>query len=259
MDATPSHRDDAGMDIGLLAVIGVIFTLAGGVKGVSGLGLPTVSMALLGLVMPPAAAATLMVWPSLATNLAQCAGPRWRALCRRLWPMWAGLLFFTAFSPLPSLAGAGHGPRLALGVVLVVYGAWGLVRPSLPRPGRRHEAWVGALAGSVSGLLTAATGVFVLPMVPYLQSLQMDKDELIQALGLSFTVATVALAIALWTATSDLATPDAVACGVALIAAFSGLWVGTRLRRRMPAAAFQRALYAMFVLLGIAMLFRSSP
>jgi len=256
MDASPQHHDDVDMDIGLLAVIGVIFTLAGGVKGMSGLGLPTVSMALLGLVMPPAAAATLMMWPSLATNLAQCAGPRWRTLCRRLWPMWTGLAFFTVFSPLPSLTGAGRGPRLALGAVLVVYGAWGLFKPSLPRPARRHEAWMGALAGSLSGLLTAATGVFVLPMVPYLQSLQMDKDELIQALGLSFTVATVALAIALWTDTSNLATPDAVACGVALIAAFAGLWAGTRLRRRMPVAAFQRALYGMFVLLGIAMLCR---
>lgn len=259
MDAAPPHRDDAGMDIGLLAVIGVIFALAGGVKGVSGLGLPTVSMALLGLVMPPAAAATLMVWPSLLTNLAQCAGPRWRVLCRRLWPLWAGLLLFTVFSPLPGLAVAGRGPRLALGAVLVMYGAWGLVRPALPRPARRHEAWIGALAGSLSGVLTAATGVFVLPMVPYLQSLQMDKDEMIQALGLSFTVATVALAIALWTASADLALPDAVACGVALIAAFAGLWMGARLRRRMPAAAFQRALYGMFVLLGIAMLCRSSP
>ena len=47
MDTTRPHRDDAGMDIGLLAVIGAIFALAGGVKGVSGLGLPTVSMALL--------------------------------------------------------------------------------------------------------------------------------------------------------------------------------------------------------------------
>jgi uncharacterized membrane protein YfcA len=259
MDTMRPHRDDAGMDIGLLAVIGVIFALAGGVKGVSGLGLPTVSMALLGLVMPPAAAATLMVWPSLATNLAQCAGPRWRALCRRLWPMWAGLLCFTVFSPLPSLAGAGRGPRAALGAVLVVYGAWGLVRPALPRPARRHEAWLGALAGSLSGVLTAATGVFVLPMVPYLQSLQMDKDELIQALGLSFTVATAALAIVLWTAAPGTATPDMTASGVALLAAFAGLWAGTRLRRRMPAETFQRALYAMFVLLGIAMLFRSTP
>ncbi len=258
MDAPRPRRDHAGMDIERLATLGAIFALAGAVKGVSGMGLPTVSMALLGLVMPPAAAAALMVWPSLATNLAQCAGPGWRALCRRLWPVWAGLLLFTVFSPLPDLASAGRGPHLALGAVLLLYGAWGLLRPALPRPAPRHEDWLGALAGAVSGLLTAATGVFVLPLVPYLQSLRMDRDELVQALGLSFTLATVALGLVLWQAAPQAATPDATDCGVALLAAFAGLWAGTRLRRRLPAAAFQRALYGMFVLLGAALLGRTN-
>ncbi|EWS52473.1 hypothetical protein X551_04743 [Methylibium sp. T29] len=57
MDAPRPRRDHAGMDIERLATLGTIFALAGAVKGVSGMGLPTVSMALLGLVMPPAAAA----------------------------------------------------------------------------------------------------------------------------------------------------------------------------------------------------------
>ena len=47
----------------LLAIFSSFF-VAGGVKGVSGLGLPTVSLALLGLVMPPAVAAALLVVPS---------------------------------------------------------------------------------------------------------------------------------------------------------------------------------------------------
>ncbi|EWS58349.1 Sulfite exporter TauE/SafE [Methylibium sp. T29-B] len=108
--------------------------------------------------------------------------------------------------------------------MLLLYGAWGLLRPALPRPAPRHEDWLGALAGAVSGLLTAATGVFVLPLVPYLQSLRMDRDELVQALGLSFTLATVALGLVLWQAAPQAATPDATDCGVALLAAFAGLW-----------------------------------
>jgi hypothetical protein len=42
--------------------------------------------------------------------------------------------------------------------------------------------------------MTAATGVFVIPAVPYLQALGFDREELMKALGLSFTVSTVALA-----------------------------------------------------------------
>ncbi|MFC7608315.1 hypothetical protein [Teichococcus aestuarii] len=45
----------------------LVFLLAGMVKGVLGLGLPTVAMGLLGAVMPPAQAAALLVLPSLVT------------------------------------------------------------------------------------------------------------------------------------------------------------------------------------------------
>jgi hypothetical protein len=48
--------------------------------------------------------------------------------------------------------------------------------------------------GAITGLTTAATGVFVIPAVPYLQAIGFEKEELVQALGLSFTVSTMALA-----------------------------------------------------------------
>ncbi|HSH83114.1 MAG TPA: TSUP family transporter, partial [Herpetosiphonaceae bacterium] len=79
--------------------IGVTFVLAGFVKGVIGMGLPTVAIGLLGVLMPPAQAASLLVVPSLVTNLWQfLAGPRLGSLLERLWSMmlaicvgtWAG-------------------------------------------------------------------------------------------------------------------------------------------------------------------------
>ena len=43
----------------LLLIVALVFLAAGTVKGISGMGLPTVSMALLGLLMAPAQAAAL--------------------------------------------------------------------------------------------------------------------------------------------------------------------------------------------------------
>ena len=61
------------------------FLFAGLVKGVVGLGLPTVAMGLLGLAMPPVAAAALLLVPSLVTNVWQLlAKPRFGGLLRRL-------------------------------------------------------------------------------------------------------------------------------------------------------------------------------
>src|ERR1043165_873998 len=72
----------------MLILIAAVFTLAGFVKGVIGLGLPTISMGLLALVMPPVEAAALLVVPSLLTNLWQMwPGPWLAAVTVRLWPM----------------------------------------------------------------------------------------------------------------------------------------------------------------------------
>ena len=49
----------------------LIFLAAGMVKGVTGMGLPTVAMGLLGTAMPPSMAAAMLVLPSFITNVWQ--------------------------------------------------------------------------------------------------------------------------------------------------------------------------------------------
>lgn len=255
MDALARRADDAGMDVmstNLLAWVAVSFLLAGVVKGVSGMGLPTLAMALLSLALPAESAAALMLGPALLTNIAQCFGRHGAELLRRLWPLWLALVLATLFAPVPGLADGAARP--VLGAVLVAYGLFGLARPRLPAPGR-HAGWLGALAGGLGGALSAATGVFVMPLVPYLQSLALSRAALIQALGISFTLASLALAARLG-GLDAAAPPDAIGLGVALAAAFAGMGLGARLRRRLPAAQFQRALYAVFLLLGLLMLAR---
>lgn len=244
------------MDTQFLAICGAIFIVAGVVKGVSGMGLPTVSMALLGLIMPPADAAMLMLLPSLLTNLAQCTGQYWRSLCLRLWPMWTALILLAVFSPCSDIGGSDKHVRLLLGMVLVTYGLWGIVKPVLPNLGR-HVHLAGVVAGVLSGILTAATGVFVIPLVPYLQSLKLAKDELIQALGLSFMLATIALSIRLGRVGSADLKLDLIAQLIALVSACVGLWFGSAVRSHMRPTQFQRALYSVFLFLGIAMVARS--
>ena len=61
------------MDTFFLAAVAGAYLLAGFVKGVIGMGLPTVSIGLLGLLLTPAQAAAILVVPSLATNIWQFA------------------------------------------------------------------------------------------------------------------------------------------------------------------------------------------
>ena len=230
-------------------LIGATFLLAGLVKGVIGMGLPTVAMGLLALALPPAEAAAILVVPSLVTNVWQLlAGPRFAALARRLWPMMATVLLGT-IAGAGVLAGNVAGlAKIGLGIALIVYSVVGLagIRLSVAP---RHEAWLGPLVGATTGLVTGATGVFVFPAVPYLQAIGLEKDELIQALGLSFTVSTVAIAVGLLRV--DAWQMDAVWISLlALLPALVGMQAGQWLRQRIAAATFRRVFFAGLLLLG---------
>lgn len=245
------------MDKTQALIVIAVFFLAGGVKGVTGMGLPTVAVSLLGLCMAPVQAAALLVVPSLATNVAQCRGPHLRALASRLWPGWAAIAIVTAFAPGMGNSVSAESARTGLGAVLVGYGVWGLWRPRLPDLSMRSR-WLGAGVGLATGAVTALTAVFVIPWVPYLQSLRLGKDEMVQALGLSFTVATVALALRVQASLpSAWWSPSALlAAGVALVGAFGGMRAGELVRGHLAGATFQKTLFLVFIALGVANLVR---
>ncbi len=233
----------------LIAFTFATFLLAGLVKGVVGLGLPTVVIGLLAVVMPPAQAAALLVVPSLVTNLWQSAvGSHLAALLRRLWPMLLGICAGT-FAGARLLPGTG-GPHAttALGIALIVYAVVGLCAFRLMVPAR-GESWLSAVVGIATGMITAPTGVFVIPAVPYLQALDLDKDELVQALGMSFMVSTAALAVVLVQAGS-LQIEIAGASALAIAPAVIGMALGQWLRGRVPPAAFRLCFFVGLLVLG---------
>jgi uncharacterized membrane protein YfcA len=232
-----------------LIFITATFVLAGFVKGVIGLGLPTIGIGLLGLAMAPAQAAALLAIPNIVTNGWQIVtGPALRTILVRIWPMLAGICVGV-------WAGAGlleqqkGGPATFwLGVALIAYAALGLKAATLSVP-PRLDRWLAPLIGLATGIATAATGVFVLPAVPYLQALGFDKDELVQALGVSFLVSTLALSAGLVGAgTLDLAA--AKASLLALLPALAGMAAGQAIRTRISPGAFKLCFFVGLLALG---------
>lgn len=225
------------------------FLLAGLVKGVIGLGLPTVAMGLLGLAMLPVEAAALLIVPSLVTNVWQLlGGRRFGILLRRLWPMMVGVVAGTLAGS-GVIAGTDAGAATAfLGAALALYGVVGLAKPRLRVP-PAAEPWAGPLVGTLTGLVTGATGVFVIPAVPYIGSLGLERDDLVQALGLSFTVSTLALAagLALHGALPLAASATSV---LAVLPALVGMAFGGWLRARVRPEVFRLCFFVGLLLLG---------
>src|SRR5881392_1476336 len=152
-----------------LILIGFAFLLAGFIKGVIGLGLPTVSMGLLAVSMPPAQAIAIVIVPAIVTNIWQTfGGPYLRDIIRRLWPLMAGTVIGIWLN-----AGMLTGPyarygTIVLGVLLVIYAITGLSKFSF-RVARSDEKWIGGIVGLITGVVSAATGVQVIPSMPFMQ------------------------------------------------------------------------------------------
>ncbi|WP_009963800.1 sulfite exporter TauE/SafE family protein [Verrucomicrobium spinosum] len=236
--------------LNVLLLTGAVFVLAGVVKGVIGLGLPTVAVALLALVMSPAEAAALLVVPSFVTNVWQIwpwgtLGP----MLKRLGGMQIGIVAGSLLGAWILGAPAGKWAMVGLGTALIGYAGWALTGARMTVRSE-WERWLGPLIGGSTGFVTAATGVFVIPAVPYLQALGLKKDELIQGMGISFTVSTVVLALGL---VMNGSYPTAVlgSSALMLVPALIGMYAGTFLRSRLSPAKFRICFLAGLIALGV--------
>ncbi|HJP22663.1 MAG: sulfite exporter TauE/SafE family protein [Alphaproteobacteria bacterium] len=233
-----------------LVVVGAIFLLAGFVKGVVGLGLPTVALALVAATLGLKQGMALMLIPAIATNIWQgLSGGALREVLRRLW------LFLLA-SGIGVWFGVGVLAEAdanlmsgLLGVVLVCYAGFSLVTPQIPEPGR-FERWLSPPVGLLAGFMAGLTGSYMVPGALYLQALRLPRDVLVQTLGVAFTTTVLVLSAAL--ARHDILTWQMAALStLALAPAFAGMAVGRRLRLRLPEPLFRKVFFSAVLLLGI--------
>jgi hypothetical protein len=225
------------------------FLLAGMVKGVIGLGLPTVSLAVLTVAFDLPTAMALLLVPSFVTNLWQASvGRDTRILLRRLWPfllsasvsVWIGAIALKQLdlSMLSAL----------LGALLLIYAAISLAgfKPAIARV---QESWVAPASGLLNGVLTGMTGSFVVPGVMYLNALNLSRDQLIQSMGMLFTLSTLALALALGNH-ALLSQQQLISSSLALIPAIAGMLLGQVIRRAISEVVFRRVFFLSLLVLG---------
>ncbi len=244
------------VDAVALSLIAATFLLAGAVKGVIGLGLPTVSLGLLTATVGLHPAMALLLAPSIVTNLWQAAvGGNGRAILARLWPfllatmvmVWVGALALTRVEV----------ARLSalLGLLLVIYSLLNLAGTQF-RVRAGHEPWLGPLAGTATGLLGGMTGSFVVPGVLYLQAIGLPRDRLIQAMGILFSAAMAMLALALG-GNRILTVELGLVSTAAVVPALIGMALGQRLRQRLSERLFRRVLFLALLALGAYIMARS--
>lgn len=235
----------------LVALVVATFLLAGMVKGVVGMGLPPVAIGIMALAMPPAQAAALVLVPAFVTNIWQMApGRNLIVIIKRLWPLHVCICIGVWLCRDVMTAQTSKLPELLLGLMLMLYAVYGAVSAT-PRLTPRFEPYVAPIVGLTTGVILAATGLMQLPLFPYLQAINLEKEELLQALGLSFFISALALGTALASA-SILRTETALMSLFALLPATVGMALGRYYVRRISAAIFKRWFLVAMFLIGLA-------
>ena len=231
-------------------IIATTFVLAGTVKGITGLGLPTVILALLTIVLDLHSAMALLIIPSLCTNLWQAFdGRHSRVVLKRCWPF---LLPATLFIGLGGQLLTVIEPQLLsglLGLLLICYASLNLLGMRLQIT-EEQSVWLGPVLGAINGTFTGMTGSFVVPGVLYLQSLGLTRDQLIQSMGMLFSLSTLALALSL-VGQGLLNTDQLLLSFTGLLPALAGMVLGKKIRQKLSEELFRKVLFLALLLLGI--------
>lgn len=231
-------------------IVGATFFLAGFSKGVIGLGLPTVSLAILTAFFGLKDAIPLILVPSLATNLFQAfSGPHLKELVTRFWSLLlAGVIGIFAVSEVFANSSSEQ-LSFILGISIIIYSGFGLSSTNRLNLTKR-EKWYSPIIGIFTGALTGLTGSFVVPAVPYLQSIGLQRDQFIQAMGIWFSVATGALTVMLGIR-GLLPVDQNIISTAALVPALIGMSIGQVIRRKLTEIRFRKIFFFSLLFMGI--------
>ena len=238
------------LSVELIIYVIVVYILAGFVKGVVGVGLPTISLAMLATVLGLKEAMLVLLAPSLITNLAQAlAGGRLYDLTKRFWMFLLSLFLLTWFSTGILVMADGNLLKIGLGIILLLYCVSYFSKLKIPKTGI-NEKWLSPLMGGLTGVSTGLTGTFVVPGTLYLQRMLSNRHALVQAMGLSGGVATISLGVSLG-GRGMLSNELLFTSCAMVIPALMGMAFGNMVRSKINEVLFRKLFFVSLSFVGI--------
>lgn len=248
--------DPSSIDWLVVAIVIGAFLAAGTVKGVLGVGLPMIAVPLIASATSPAQAIALASVPVVVSNAWQSFhGGHTSACLRRFWPMLTAVVIGTLIGVQILATVDARVVSGILGVVLVVFTAL----QALPRTlelGPRSERWLGPPLGLIGGVLGGMSSLFGPLLILYLVALRLPKDVFVAAVALLFFTGSLPLFLGL--VAHDILSPHQILLSaLSALPVIAGLVIGRLLRQRIPQALFEKALFAVLVVIGLNLIRRA--
>lgn len=241
------------MDLVDYSVIITAYILASAIKGLTGLGFSTACLPIMALHLDLKVAIPLVLIPSIVSNITVMvqAGCFHEAIAR-FWSLYLASIpgLIIGLSVLVTIHAATA--TAILGMVLILYALWALTNSSFSL----SSQWDRILripAGFCTGLVNGLTGSQVMPVLPYLLSLNLDKNVLIQAINISFTLSSIVMLFGM----NRLGYLTPITFLIALSGLFPILLTLTltgRIRHRLTAAFYRKLVLGLLLMLGLTLM-----
>lgn len=246
---------DATVDIAPFSWAAAGLFLAGIVKGATGLGYSSCALPFLVIALGLKPAMALVIVPALATNVAVAlSAGHLRETVRRFHVLYLAMIPGIAVG-IGLLVWINQAVAMrTLGSIIVGYAIWTLLRPDL----KLSDSAASVLqvpTGFLNGVLTGLTGSQVMPLFPYMLSLGLAPDRVVQAINLAVLICSVVLAGGLLAA-GIMSLPLLGLSLIAILPALTGVEIGTRLRAIIPAERFRVVMLTVLLVMGLMMLVR---
>jgi uncharacterized membrane protein YfcA len=233
----------------------VAYLIAGSIKGLTGIGFSTSCLPILALRLDLKVAIPLVIVPSIVSNLVvMVQAGDFRAAVKRFWPMYlasvpgllAGLALLVAINA--NLA------KAILGLVLIAYALWALSNKSFALSGTA-ERLLKLPTGFCTGFVNGLTGSQVLPVLPYLLSIDLGKKPFVQAINISFTISSLIMLFGM-NRFGYFTLQTFLIALIGLIPVLTTVTLGGKLQQRLAGALHRRLVLVFLFLMGLVLLAR---
>ncbi len=239
-----------------IALILLIFLVAGTLKGVLGFGLPIITMSFLPFIIPVEQAIVLSAVVQPATNLFQLASAGGvGAAIRIAMPVLITLVpgVFLGAWYLTSLD--GNSLLMMVGLTIIVFSMLNLLGFGV-EIAEKNRFSAGLGLGAVAGVVGALTSLNGWAFIMYLVGTGVERTAFRSAIALLFLISGLLISSSFWVL--GLLDLTLLTIGAAtLCAAFPGMWLGNILGTKLPAELFRKILLIALVGIGMMLIFQA--
>lgn len=167
------------------------YVVASVIKGLTGVGFSTSCLPIMALRLDLKVAIPLVIVPSIISNVGiMIQAGSFSEAVRRFWTLYLSSIPGLLIGLVILVTIRGDAARVILGIVLASYALLALSNKPFILS-RRWERKLKIPVGFCTGLINGLTGSQVLPVLPYLMSLDLKKNSFVQSINISFTLSSL--------------------------------------------------------------------